>query len=188
MPRSLRGHMLIAGRRLRDTNFFRSVVLMVEHNAEGAMGVVLNQPTEITVSSALESVAEMPETGELVYLGGPVERQALFIIHNAADLQSDNNEILDGVYLGAGPDDFETIVRRVALGESPLRYRMFFGCAGWGPRQLEGELKRNDWMVLPARSEHIFPEDPYTLWDDVAAEYQKLHPPVKGIPTDPRWN
>ena len=80
MPDSLRGQFLIAGKNLRDPNFYQSVVLIVEHGDGGAMGVVVNRPSGVTVTQALQKHFELPETGEMVYVGGPVERNALWIV------------------------------------------------------------------------------------------------------------
>jgi putative transcriptional regulator len=188
MSKSLRAHLLIAGRRLRDPNFFQSVVLILEHNAEGAMGVVLNSPTRTTVVDALESYANIEDRGDLIYRGGPVETQALFVLHGFSDLESGDNQVLPGLFLGAGPDDFRSILNRIAGDSSQSRFRMFLGCAGWGPRQLEGELRRKDWMVLPARLDHVFPRDIYSLWSDAVAEYQRLNPVLPGGASRSQWN
>lgn len=188
MTPSLRGQLLIAARKLRDRNFFRSVVLMVAHNGDGAMGLVLNQPTSITVAQALESIVALPETGELVGVGGPVERKALFIVHNAVDLADGESQILEGLFLGTGPEVFETIARRAALGDSMLTYRIFLGCSGWGPDQLEGEIGRGDWLTVRARHELVFPSDPYELWKRCVAEYSAQNPLAPVPPTDFRFN
>src|SRR6516165_1361039 len=181
MPDSLRGQFLIAGKTLRDPNFFKSVVLIVEHGEGGAMGVVVNRPSGLTVAQALKKSFELPETGEMVYLGGPVERNALFILHNADDLSSSETPVLDGLFVGNSPDTFESIVQRAAEGESDLKFRVYFGCAGWGPEQLEGELARNDWLVFPASQEFVFHPDPYDAWNQLLSEWNKANPLLPGI-------
>ncbi|HBH52121.1 MAG TPA: YqgE/AlgH family protein [Planctomycetaceae bacterium] len=188
MPKSLRSHLLIAGRRLRDPNFYQSVVLILEHNTEGAMGVVLNSPTRTTVVEALESYANLEDRGDLIFKGGPVETQALFVLHGLSDLSTGDNEVLSGLFLGAGPDDFRNILNRLSGESNKARFRMFLGCAGWGPRQLEGELRRKDWMVIPARPDHVFPNDVYSLWDDAVGEYQRLNPVLPGGASRSQWN
>ena len=86
MPKSLRGQYLISGKWLRDPNFYKTVVLMVEHNAQGAMGLVVNRPSSVTVAHALSEHFNLPETDDLVYVGGPVEPSALFVLHNCEEL------------------------------------------------------------------------------------------------------
>jgi putative transcriptional regulator len=188
MSETLRGQLLIAGRSLRDPNFYQTVVLIVGHGAEGAMGVVVNRPSGLTVAQALEKHFELPETGEMVHVGGPVERNALFVLHNAADLGGDETPIIDGLYVGNSPETFEQVVERASAPESELKFRVYFGCAGWAPDQLEGELGRNDWLVLPATTDYVFHPEPYAVWDLALAEYRKSNPLVRGMDGRPDLN
>jgi len=188
MPDSLRGQFLIAGKNLRDPNFYQSVVLIVEHGDGGAMGVVVNRPSGVSVTQALEKHFELPETGELVYVGGPVERNALFILHNADDLDSSETPVLDDLFVGSSPDTFESIVQRAAEGDANLKFRVYFGCAGWGPEQLEGELDRNDWLIYPASQEFVFHPDPYDTWDLLVKAWNKANPLLPGITGNPGLN
>jgi putative transcriptional regulator len=180
--------MLIAARSLRDPNFFKSVVLIVEHNGEGAMGVVVNRPSGVTVAHALKKHFELPETGEMVHIGGPVERNALFILHNADDLEASETPIIDGLFVGSSPDTFENVIQRAAASDPELKYRVYFGCAGWGPDQLEGEVGRNDWLILPARLGLVFHPEPYNVWDEAVTEHRHVKPVVPGAPANPEWN
>lgn len=191
--------MLIAARNLRDPNFFKTVVLIVEHNDEGAMGVVVNRPSGVTVAHALKKHFDLPETGEMVHIGGPVERNALFILHNAEDLEkpatsdyvSDNapaEPIIEGLFVGSSPDTFENVIQRAAANDPDLKYRVYFGCAGWGPDQLEGEVGRNDWLILPARLDLVFHPEPYDVWDQALTEHRQSRPVVPGAPSNPEWN
>lgn len=188
MPASLRGQFLIASRGLRDGNFFRTVVLIVEHNDQGAMGLVVNRPAGITVARALKNHFELPETGEMVYFGGPVERNALFVLHNDQELEGSSNPVVDGIYVGGSPEVFENVVTRAAEPDPRLRFRVFFGCAGWGPEQLEAELARNDWLLLAATEKYVFHSDPYAVWELLLHEYRQAHPLLKGAAGDFRLN
>ncbi|MBS0264856.1 MAG: YqgE/AlgH family protein [Planctomycetes bacterium] len=188
MADSLRGQFLLAGRNLHDPNFLKTVVLIVEHGEDGAMGVVVNRPSGVTVADALKKHFDLPETGEMVYIGGPVERNALFILHNAADVDESETAVIDGIFVGSSPETFEAIVRRAADGDDEIKFRVYFGCAGWGPSQLEGEMSRADWMVCPATPESVFYADPYELWDTLVAEWDKAHSPLPGVPGDFRLN
>jgi putative transcriptional regulator len=188
MSDSLRGKFLIAGRALRDPNFYQTVVLIVGHGAEGAMGVVVNRPSELTVAQALEKDFDLPETGELVHVGGPVDRNALFVLHDAADFNGGETPIIDGLYVGNSPETFEQVVQQAALSEPPLRFRVYFGCAGWAPDQLEGELNRNDWLLLPATLDYVFHPEPYSVWELALCEYRKMNPLVPGFGGSPDLN
>ncbi|MGE5191152.1 MAG: YqgE/AlgH family protein [Deltaproteobacteria bacterium] len=188
MADSLRGRFLIAGKNLRDPNFYQSVVLIVEHGEGGAMGVVVNRPSGVTVAQALKNHFELPDSDEMVYVGGPVERNALFILHNADDLDRSETPVLDGVFVGSNPETFENIVKRAAEGDEELKFRVYFGCAGWAPDQLEGELARSDWLVHPATVERVFDPHPYDVWNTLVAEYLRDNPLLPGIAGDPGLN
>ena len=124
----------------------------------------------------------------MVYVGGPVEKNALFILHNAAELDSAESPVLDGVFVGSSPEIFENVVKRAAEGDDELKFRVYFGCAGWGPDQLEGELTHNDWLVLPAAIGYVFHPNPYDVWSLVVAEYQRANPLLPGLGGNPQLN
>lgn len=169
---SLCGHYLIAGCRLRDPNFFKTVVLLVEHNDEGAMGLVINRPSSITVSNALAGHFDLPDNGDLVYCGGPVVPGDLFVLHNMSEMEPNDSSIADGLYVGCSGDTFERVISAVVQQQS-VDYRVYSGCAGWGPGQLEGELARGDWFTLPASAEFAFHQDPYCVWDEVLKQFHQ---------------
>lgn len=175
--RSLRARFLIATRSLRDSNFHRSVVLMLEHNESGAMGLIVNHPSKGTVHDAISQHFDIPDDGEVLYVGGPVEENSLLLLHNAPDIGGDNS-ILPGVYVGGSEEAFAEVARRVSEEDKELRYRVFSGYSGWGKRQLDGEIARNDWLDLPATAGQVFGDDPYGLWDELVREFRSSHPIV----------
>lgn len=185
MVKNLRGRYLLAGRQLRDSNFFRTVVLVVEHNDAGSMGLVLNRPTDIEIREALADHFELPEASDPVYYGGPVEPNALFLLHDAAVQAGGEMPVLPGLFIGANAEVFERIVTTAAA--TGTKYKVFAGCAGWGPGQLEGELSRGDWMTTPADPDDVFHADPYEQWDQLidATDRHPLFPDERG---DPRMN
>ncbi len=185
---SLKAHFLIAGKRLRDPNFFKSVVLIVEHAAGGAMGLVVNRPTSVTVATALAEHFQLPETEDRVHQGGPVEPAGLFILHNSHEHGSGAVEVLPGLYVGNSAEVFEQVVRVATEGESDVQFRVFSGCAGWGPGQLEAELARADWYVQPADADAVFIEDPYECWDHLLRQAQADSPVLKAFEGDPDLN
>jgi putative transcriptional regulator len=186
--RSLRARFLIATRSLRDPNFHRSVVLMLEHNDSGAMGLIVNHPSKGTVHDAISQHFDIPDNGDLLYVGGPVEANSLLLLHNAEDIGGDNS-IVPGVFVGGSEEAFEEVARRASAGDTDLRYRVYSGYSGWGKRQLDGEVSRNDWLDLPATAEQVFGDDPYALWDDLVREYRATRPIVP-LPPGARsdWN
>lgn len=184
MAESLRGQYLIAGRHLKDPNFFRTVVLLVEHNDSGSMGLVLNRPTGVEVRQALAGHFELPEAHEPVYFGGPVEPQALFLLHDAAEQAGGELPVLPGLFVGANADVFE----RIVTAATGVRYKVFSGCAGWGSGQLESELARGDWHVAPADPEAVFHSDPYSQWEELITAAAGRHPLFPESGGDHRMN
>jgi putative transcriptional regulator len=187
MSESLRGHFLIASCRLRDPNFFKTVVLIVEHNEECAMGLVVNRPSSISVENALSGNFDLPTTGELVHCGGPVEGDTYFVLHNTSEFDDDEHPVCGGLYVGNSPAVFEEVVRRVS-SSAELKFRVYSGCAGWGPGQLEGELARGDWFTIPASEEIVFHEDPYVVWDFLMRHVYEANRLVPHSSKNPEWN
>ncbi len=188
MFESLRGHFLIAGKSLRDPNFYKTVVLLLEHGPGGALGLVVNRPTAVKVSTALGGQVELPEQHDRLYVGGPVQSSALFIMHNGAKVEAGSHDIGAGLYVATSPEALDEVVRSVTHPgpEGPeLKFRLFSGCAGWGPNQLEGEIARADWHVRPADADLLFDADAHSLWDVLlrqAYDAQRLIASCKGDP------
>ena len=185
---SLKGQFLVAGKQLRDPNFFRSVVLMVEHSDSGSMGLVVNRPSNVSVARALSGHYELPENDQLVYVGGPVEPSALFVLHSAGECEENHSDVVPGIFVGSSPEVFERVIARVVDDTDELMFRIFAGCAGWAPGQLEGELSGGDWHLLPAEASEILPRDPYSLWDALVERIQATNRTVPPSPGNPEWN
>jgi putative transcriptional regulator len=188
MFESLRGQFLIAGRRLRDPNFFKTAVLIVEHGPGGAMGLVVNRPSSMTVAHALSEHFNLPETEDLVYVGGPVEPSSLFILHDSPEFAPSEGCIVPGLFLGSSAEVFESVIRLAAHGEIQLRFRIFSGCAGWAPHQLEGEIARGDWHLHPADAGMVFQEDSYQTYDLLLQKVYEAHRILPHMPHDPECN
>ncbi|MES2788735.1 MAG: YqgE/AlgH family protein [Planctomycetota bacterium] len=188
MPKSLTGSFLISAKHLRDPSFYRTVVLMVEHNKDGAMGLIVNRPSQVTVSRALKGHFELPDTGDVVFTGGPVEKAALFILHNSEDFDGNESPVVPGLYVGNSAHVFEDIVLSASEGHAELKFRIFAGCAGWSPEQLEGEISRGDWLTFPASTDMIFHKDPYAIWDLLCHLIARQGDFLPSIPSDPELN
>ena len=188
MSSSLRGHFLIANKHLKDTNFYKTVVLVVEHGSDGAMGVVVNRPSSVKVAHALSEHFELPEDDNMVYLGGPVEPGALFILHNVPELDVNECPVVPGLYVASSAEVFESVIRVACTGKVGLKFRVFCGCAGWAPGQLEGELARGDWYLHPADACSLFNVDPYDLWDQQVTKVNEANCILPKSPTNPEWN
>ena len=182
--KSLRGHFLVASTQLRDPNFYRSVVLMVQHDDAGALGLILNRPTGKTVRDAMKLVVDEPSDCEdLIFLGGPV-RGPLAVVHT--DEARGNVEILSGAYYTV-EDELVNELLHTDRGDR----RVFLGYAGWAPGQLESELSAGGWQVAPATLADIFAE-PDQLWRSVSRRIGRdfLSATIKPrvLPDDPSLN
>lgn len=186
MP-SIAGKLLVASRKLRDPNFARSVVLMIEHSFEGALGVVLNHPSHNTVAHLWESIGEPHVTNDqLVFVGGPVPGP-LIALHTAEELGE--KPVLPGLFMSVQKDVIEQIVRTPDISQ-----RLYSGHSGWGANQLEAELEAGGWVVGPALLEDplVADDEVDLLWDRVLHRIS-LGIMLPGIPPDrlppeSRWN
>ena len=185
--KSFKGHFLVASPHLSDTNFFRSVVLMIQHDEEGAFGVVMNRPTNNTLADVPELAAQAAGNLDIpIHLGGPV-RGPLTAVHS--DIELAELEIVPGVYFCASQEAIERIVSRSPPDATP--FRLFHGYSGWAPGQLDGELEAGGWLTEPATPEDVF-SDPDDLWNRVACRIglEILAPTIRRerIPDDPSMN
>jgi putative transcriptional regulator len=178
---SKRGQLLIAGPGLLDPNFWRTVVLIVEHSEEGALGLVLNRPSETTVGEAVSELEELLDLDDPLYIGGPVQPSALIVLGEFEDAG-------DAALIAF--DDIGVLASGSTEDSAPalLRGRAFVGHAGWGPGQLDSELERGDWIVEPARAEDAFNGSPAELWETVLTRKGGSYALVARMPPDPSVN
>lgn len=145
----MKGHLLVASPKLRDPNFFRSIVLMVQHDEQGSLGLVLNRPMELSVEAAWKQLSNTPcEIDGALHRGGPCEG-VLMALHT--DTEASDMEVIDGVHFSTTKDAIEHLVEHGAT-----RVRLFVGYAGWSPGQLEAELSTGSWLTTPATSDSVF--------------------------------
>src|SRR2546423_6166726 len=161
----LKGQLLLDSGQLRGSFFQRTVVLICQHDAEGAFGLVLNRSSGSTVGEMI--VADLPDLlkGSPLYLGGPVQPSALSFLITDAFIPDAN--VLPNLSLG------HTLDTLMEMGESysaTRKIKMFVGYAGWSPGQLEEEMKRNAWLAHPASVELVFETAPEQLWQAVLSK------------------
>lgn len=149
---------------LLDPNFVRGVVLMIEHNEEGALGLVLNHPTEYFCSAVAESFDLDWPAGESLTLrrGGPVEPQSLWMIHDDAWSFEETMRIAPGIAVSRSR---EALTRLCEADEE--RVRLIVGYAGWGPGQLEEEIAQGAWLTGSISAEVVFDHEMENVWESV---------------------
>lgn len=178
---SLRGQLLIASPSLHDPNFHRTVVLVTEHTDEGAAGLVLNRPSPVPVAEAVPALEPLVSYGEQVWVGGPVQANAVLVLGEFAD-PDDAAVPLFGSLGFPSLEDPELIV------PVTTRRRVFAGYAGWSVGQLEDELERDDWIIEPSLPDDAFTEAPEELWSDVLRRKGGAYELVSRMPEDPSLN
>ena len=182
---SLKGRFLVAGPKLRDRNFFKAVVLMLEHSGDGAMGLVVNRPSSLSVANALCGHLDLPDDGEPVFAGGPVEPADLFLLHEDRGLDGQSVEVVDDLFVTTAAGAFEAILDNDG---PPRARRILCGYAGWSAGQLEAELATGDWLTVPATAEAVFDADPYELWDELKEGFTSAHQIIPNATAHPDWN
>jgi putative transcriptional regulator len=179
---STRGQLLIAGPALLDPNFWRTVVLVVEHTDEGAFGLVLNRPSDTIATDAAPALEDLLEPADLVFIGGPVQPSALIVLAQFEDPSDAALLAFDDVGVVAqsdAPEELSIGVRRA---------RAFAGHSGWGPGQLDSELERGDWILEPARLEDAFSDNPREMWSAVLSRKGGSYRLLARMPPDPSVN
>ena len=179
---SIRGQLLIAGPTLQDLNFWRTVVLVVEHNDDGALGLVLNRPSETTVGEVVPQLTELIDPAEDVLVGGPMQPGSVIVLADFRDPEDAAMIAFDEIgVMGAESEPSE-------LAGEVRAARAFAGHAGWGPGQLDDELERGDWILEPAQRTDAFTTDPAELWVDVLSRKGGSYALVARMPSDPSTN
>src|SRR5947208_12882840 len=177
---TLTGQLLIASPGLLDPNFFRTVVLVTEHNDEGAAGLVLNRPSPAPVAELVPQLEELADGGP-VWFGGPVQPDAVLVLGEFLDPD-------DAAVPLFGALGFPSLEDPDGVVAVTTRRRVFAGYAGWGGGQLEDELGRDDWIVEPALADDAFTEDPEELWAAVLRRKGGVYELVSRMPEDPSVN
>lgn len=181
---SLRGKLLVATPVIGDPNFDRAVLLVVDHGAPGALGIVLNRPTEVSLLEPLPEWDGLAAYPPVVFVGGPVAREAAIglgrIRHEG---RGDGwSPVLDGIGtldLSRRPSDLPTGIDQV---------RVFVGYAGWGPGQLEAEVAADAWFVTDARPDDVLSDHPAHLWSAVLRRQGGPTALLSYCPPDPSLN
>ena len=179
---SLAGRLLLAATTLQDPNFLRTVVLIGMHSEQGALGLVLNRPSAVTVGEAVPQLEQMMGPGEPVYVGGPVQPGAVVMLAEFLDPDAAGILVLGRIGLPAPDAPLES------LGDATARRRVFAGYAGWGEGQLDAEIEQGDWIAHDPLPEDIFSEAPRELWSEVLTRKGGRYALIARMPLDPSVN
>lgn len=159
---SLAPTLLLSMPQLDDPNFKQTVVLLCEHGADGAFGLVLNRQTETPASSVVRLTPPVDsDNGLQLWIGGPVEPERGWILMGQEPDEAESVEVCDGLYLSTSPD----LLRRVLSDQPPSRTRLLTGYAGWGAGQLDEELSSSSWLIAEVELDLIFETQSTQMWE-----------------------
>jgi putative transcriptional regulator len=179
---SLQGQLLVASPTLTDPNFARAVVAIANHDEDGALGVILNRPSDTEVVEAVPELDGVVDAEEVVFVGGPVQPASIVVLAEFDDPDEAAFLVVGGIGLVSDRTGLERLETVTA------RRRVYAGYAGWGPGQLEAELEREDWIVEPALPEDVFADDPIDLWGRVLDRKGGQFRLLARMPVDPSVN
>lgn len=186
MPERLTGKFLISAKHLNDPSFFRSVILIVQHDENGAMGLIINKPQEGTLQTLISGIPSTDPINMALFCGGPVDHEVVCVLHQMDEDSEEGLQILPNLRLGASEALLEQLMSPDSKTQS--QFRIFCGYSGWSAGQLEAEIKRGDWYTTAADAETVFHEQPLELWEQLVASYEQEH---RFLPIDPnvaQWN
>ena len=181
--KSLKGQLLLDGGNLAGSFFHRTVVLICQHDPQGAFGLVLNRESGHQVGEALVADLAEPLKQQPLFVGGPVQPNAMSFLHSDVFLPEAN--VMENLRLGHSLDDL------IEISESfspACKVKLFAGYAGWSPGQLDAELERNAWLTHPASLDLVFNTKPQELWQKVLSQKGPRYRLLAQSPEDLSWN
>ena len=183
MLKPKKGRLLISEPSLYEPSFFKSVILITHHTADESIGLVLNQDTKINLNEILNNI---PLSDFPVYIGGPVERNAIQYIHTLGEIIPNTKEITKGLYWGGDFDKILYLISRNKLIKNQIRF--FAGYSGWGENQLNNEIRKNDWITHESNISICMKYSCEKLWSDLIKTKNEEYAIWANMPKDPNLN
>lgn len=177
------GDVLISEPFMNDFYFRRSVILLIDHNEEGSLGVIFNKRLTIPFN---EIVQGFPEFNADVYLGGPVETDRIFFIHTVGEMIPDSHLISNGLYWSGNISVLKSMIKMDLI--KPHEVRFYVGYAGWDGGQLRNELKANTWVVGRFTAKQLLRTMPGKMWSDFVKQIGKRYALWDKFPVNPSEN
>lgn len=159
-----KGVFLVADLRLLDPNFSKTVVLITQHGPGGSVGVVINRPTRTPLSRAFPKTQEFEKRSETIFIGGPVQREVMILLLRTERPPEVAVPVFEKVYVAPPVETLTDLITQEDLKDP---FRVYSGYAGWAPGQLQGEIDRGDWRVLPGDAELLFQEETASIWEEM---------------------
>ena len=179
-----KGRLLLAEPFMGDPYFKRSVVLLTEHNNDGALGFILNKPLELTIN---EVIADFPEFNAQVYMGGPVQPENLFYMHSQGKFIEGSIEIANNLWWSGNFDQLKQLIKDQQI--FPHEIKFFIGYSGWDFDQLNREIEEEEsWLITNLKSENIKDLNDSELWQNTLQKMGKKQSLLSNFPEDPSLN
>lgn len=178
----LKGKLLIASPALVDPNFVRTVVLIAEHSADGTLGLVLNRPSDSSVTESVDELRGVVDAGDPVYVGGPVQTDAVMVLAEFSNATLAAALVLEDIGFLPAEADLD------AIAAATRRARVFAGHSGWAPGQLDGELEEGAWILVDAEADDVFASDTDELWSLTLERKGGPYAQLARVPEDPSVN
>jgi putative transcriptional regulator len=179
-----RGTFLIATPDIDSGFFFRGVILVCEHNANGSFGILVNKSLDLELPEDIININQLSNPKIGIRAGGPVQTNQMMLLHSSEDVETQTLKVCDGVYLGG---DLQFLQEAISNQEGPNIF-LCFGYAGWGNGQLEREFLDGHWFLHPASAHHIFETPADKLWQTLLREMGGKYATLSMIPEDLSWN
>lgn len=178
-----KGRLLIAEPSiLSDSSFNRSVILLSEHNEEGAIGFIINKPSKYVLKDLIPEI----ESDLIIYTGGPVSNENLYFVHRVPDLIPESIEITNGIFWGGDFEKVQELLQNNVLEKNDIRF--FLGYSGWSKDQLQDELDTTSWIVIENKFQNIFNLEHQSLWKDQLMKFGGEYQLWANSPENPSLN
>lgn len=178
-----KGTLLIANPFLKDPNFLRTVVLLCSTDEEGAVGFVLSKKLPLSLH---DIVPEFPDVNIPVFIGGPVQQDSLYFIHQFPDIIEGGEEVIDGIYWGGNYESLKIHLTNQDLDLEKIKF--FAGYSGWSAGQLDGEMSEDSWITTTANQLLVFKSTPDEIWKDALKQIGGPYDQMINYPLDPQLN
>jgi len=162
--RPSKGKFLVATSRITDPRFREAVILLINYDRNGTLGLIINRPTEVKLSTLFPAVKELQKRSDTAFVGGPVGMEQAFMLIRSAVPPEESLHVFRDIYVSTSM----SLLKRVAQGgKGGEKFRLYAGYAGWAAGQLERELSGGDWHILQADPETVFGKDPEKIWQEL---------------------
>jgi putative transcriptional regulator len=175
-----KGKLLVATSRITDPRFRETVILLINYDRSGTVGLIINRPTGVKFSTLFPGIKELQKRPDTVFIGGPVGMEQFFMLIRSAVPPEESIHVFRDIYVSTSMGLFK---RAAQGGKGEEKFRLYAGYAGWAAGQLERELSRGDWHILKADPDTVFGNDPEKIWQDLIRRSSGIQVKRKGLAT-----